>query len=144
MSPDTPWRACSPRSVEVQKEENHMGRRKRAAAPFSLFAFQDIITSVTGLLLLITMLMAVDLVQNLSRAAAAPQEQKSTQVAKMLRQAVSDGTSELDRLQKLLDETTTIRFNADSLRRRLAEMKAIADAGGGTYKLVDATIGSAP
>lgn len=103
-----------------------MGRRKRAAAPFSLFAFQDIITSVTGIILLITMLMAVELVQNLSRAAAAPQEQKSTQVAKMLRQAVSDGTSELDRLQKILDETTTIRFNADSLRRRLAEMKAAA------------------
>ena len=103
-----------------------MGRRKQAAAPFSLFAFQDIITSVTGIILLITMMMAVELVQNLSRAAAAPQEEKSSQVAHMLRQAFSESTSEQDRLQKILDETTTIRFNADSLRRRLAELKAAA------------------
>lgn len=103
-----------------------MGRRKRASAPFSLFAFQDIITSVTGIILLITMMMAVELVRNLSRAAAAPQEDKSSQVAKMLRQAVSESTSEMDRLQKILDETTTIRFDADSLRRRLAKLKAAA------------------
>ena len=102
-----------------------MSRRKKAA-PFSLFAFQDIITSVTGIILLITMLMAIELVQTLSKAAAAPQEQKSTQVAQMLRQAVSENIHEIDRLRKVLDETTTIRFDADSLRLRLAAMKAAA------------------
>ena len=103
-----------------------MGRRKRASVPFSLFAFQDIITSVTGIILLITMMMAVELVQNLTRAEAAPQEQKSTQVASQLRQAVSEGVAEADRLQKILDETTTIRFDADSLRRRLEQLQAAA------------------
>lgn len=103
-----------------------MGRRKRASAPFSLFAFQDIITSVTGIILLITMLMAIELVQTLSKAAAAPQEEKSSQVAQMLRHAVSESTAEMDRLQRILDETTTIRFDADSLRRKLAAMKAAA------------------
>lgn len=103
-----------------------MGRRKKASAPFSLFAFQDIITSVTGIILLITMLLAIELVQNLNRADAAPQEEKSSQVAQMLRHAVSESTAEMVRLQKILDETTTIRFDADSLRRKLAEMKAAA------------------
>ena len=103
-----------------------MGRRKSASVPFSLFAFQDIITSVTGIILLITMMMAVELVQNLTRADAAPQEEKSSQVAQMLQNAVSESTVEIDRLKKILDETSTIRFDADSLRRRLAELKAAA------------------
>ena len=103
-----------------------MGRRKRASVPFSLFAFQDIITSVTGIILLITMMMTVDLVQNLSRADAAPQEEKSSQVASVLRHAVSESTSEIHRLERILDETTTIRFDADSLRRKMAELKAAA------------------
>jgi len=103
-----------------------MGRRKRAAVPFSLFAFQDIITSVTGIILLITMMMALELVQNLTRAQAAPQEQKSTHVVSQLRQAVTEGVAEADRLQKILDETSTIRFDADSLRRRLEQLQAAA------------------
>ena len=103
-----------------------MGRRKSTSAPFSLFAFQDIITAATGIILLITLMMAVDLVHNLSRAEAAPQEEKSSQVASVLRHAVSESTTEIDRLEKILDETTTIRFDADSLRRRLAELKTAA------------------
>ena len=111
--------------VEAPQRKSY-GQTQTSRVPFSLFAFQDIIKSVTGIILLITMMMAVELVQNLSRAAAAPQEEKSSQVAHTLRQAVSESTSEMDRLQKILDETTTIRFNADSLRRRLAELKAAA------------------
>lgn len=103
-----------------------MGRRKRAAVPFTLFAFQDIITSVTGIILLITMMMAVELVQNLTRAEAAPQEQKSARIVSQLRQAVSEGNAETDRLRKILDETTTIRFDADSLRRRFEQLQAAA------------------
>lgn len=39
-----------------------MGRRKRQAdAPFSLFAFQDIVTSIIGIMFLIVILMALDL-----------------------------------------------------------------------------------
>ena len=60
------------------------------------------------------------------RADAAPQEEKSSQVAQMLQHAVSESTVEIDRLEKILDETSTIRFDADSLRRRLAELKAAA------------------
>lgn len=103
-----------------------MRRRKGASVPFSLFAFQDIITSVTGIILLITMMMAVELVQNMTKAETAPQEQKSSRVTRMLQEAVSQGTREADRLQKILDETSTIRFDADALRRRLEALKAAA------------------
>ena len=108
------------------KEEDCMSRRKCVSAPFSLFAFQDLITATTGIILLITLMMAVDLVQNVRRAEAAPQEDKSPHVASLLRHAVNESASEIDRLQKILDETSTIRFDADSLRRRLAELTSAA------------------
>ncbi len=101
-----------------------MGRRKGNSVPFSLFAFQDIITSVTGIILLITMMMAVELVQNMQRAASAPQEQKSSTVERTLRGAIEENTQEIVRLERLLEETTTIRFDADALRRRLANLSA--------------------
>lgn len=101
-----------------------MGRRKGNSVPFTLFAFQDIITSVTGIILLITMMMAVELVQNMQRAASAPQEQKSSAVEQTLRGAIQDNTQEIVRLERMLEETTTIRFDADALRRRLANLSA--------------------
>jgi hypothetical protein len=94
-----------------------MGRRKGNSVPFSLFAFQDIITSVTGIILLITMMMALELVQNMQRAASAPQEQKSSAVEQTLRGAIEENSQEIVRLERLLEETTTIRFDADALRR---------------------------
>ena len=53
-----------------------MGRRKHAAPPFSLFAFQDVITAVTGILILITIMMAISLVARKHPATqtAAPSE----------------------------------------------------------------------
>lgn len=105
-----------------------MGRRKGNSVPFSLFAFQDIITSVTGIILLITMMMAVELVQNMQRAASAPQEQKSSAVEGTLRSAIQENTEEIVRLERLLEETNTIRFDADALRRRLANLSAATAA----------------
>ena len=40
-----------------------MSRRKRNTAAFSLFAFQDIITSVTGIMILVTLILALELIQ---------------------------------------------------------------------------------
>lgn len=40
-----------------------MSRRDRSQAPFSLFAFQDIITSVTGIVILITLMLTLELLQ---------------------------------------------------------------------------------
>ena len=46
-----------------------MGRRKRAAA-FSLFSFQDIITSVTAILILVMLLLSIELVSRRRQQAA--------------------------------------------------------------------------
>jgi len=40
-----------------------MSRRSRRNSPFSLFAFQDIITSVTGIMILVTMMLALELIK---------------------------------------------------------------------------------
>jgi chromosome segregation ATPase len=47
-----------------------MARRRSAAPRFSLFSFQDIITCTTGIMLMITLVMALRLVQ--TSAASAP------------------------------------------------------------------------
>ncbi len=40
-------------------------RKKKSQAPFSLFAFQDAIASVCGLVVLITLILAVELTQKI-------------------------------------------------------------------------------
>lgn len=48
-----------------------MTRRRRAAAAFSLFSFQDIITSVTAILILMVLILALELLTRRQDAAAA-------------------------------------------------------------------------
>ena len=45
-------------------------RRNHTTAAFSLFAFQDIITSVTGVMIMITLLLAVELVNRVEQSPA--------------------------------------------------------------------------
>lgn len=51
-------------------------RNRRSNMPFSLFAFQDIITSVTGVMIMVTLLLAVELV---NRVATSPAVQTTVQ-----------------------------------------------------------------
>ena len=52
-----------------------MARRKSNSQPLSLFAFQDIITGVAGVMLFILMLLVVQLALQKSQAASAPSQQ---------------------------------------------------------------------
>ncbi len=61
-----------------------MSRRGRDAAPFSLFAFQDIITSVTGIMILITLILAIELIQR-----ADSEQQRSMRTVEEARAAVA-------------------------------------------------------
>jgi len=45
-----------------------MSRRGRSSQAFSLFAFQDIITSVTGIMILVTLILAVELIQRVQQS----------------------------------------------------------------------------
>lgn len=62
-------------------------RRQRGQAAFSLFAFQDIITAVTGIIVLITLILALELLHRETTAAA---------VAPMQPAITSQQVSELD------------------------------------------------
>jgi hypothetical protein len=77
-----------------------MSRRRKRSAPFSLFAFQDIITSVTGIMLVITMLLALEL---LERTDAAP-PRATAAISKDLQQVIATAEREIAGLEPQLQE----------------------------------------
>lgn len=74
-----------------------MGRRKSAIPRFSLFSFQDIITCTTGIMLMITLVMALRLVE--SSASAPPAQTK-----KLVEQLESELESIADQVGMLEDQ----------------------------------------
>lgn len=97
-----------------------MRSRSKGSSPFSLFAFQDIITSVTGIMILITMMMALELVQNAESAPRAV----TPAIAEDVEAAVQENEEEIRRLERILSEGAgAIQVDADTARRRLDEMQ---------------------
>lgn len=97
-----------------------MRSRASRANPFSLFAFQDIITSVTGIVILITMMLALELVH---RKASSPQA-KTVEISDTLGDALAQNQQEIERLQRIVDEGhQSFQFDADSLKNRLEELR---------------------
>ncbi len=79
-----------------------MVRRGRAQSPFTLFSFQDIITSVTGIFVLVTLMLAYELscrTPSFSEGLEPKQEDVTG-----LRQAVADMQQEVQSLQTTLDD----------------------------------------
>lgn len=77
-----------------------MGRRT-AQAPFSLFSFQDIITSVTGIVVLMLLVMALELA---SRKLQAPAVQQSI-TREDTRAALSEAQTKIQELQRMLESS---------------------------------------
>jgi len=77
-----------------------MSRRGRGAPAFSLFAFQDIITSVTGIMLLVTMLLALELLQ---RQESSP-PLATADISRDLEQVVVAQSSEIEQIEARLSE----------------------------------------
>ena len=77
-----------------------MGRRRTGSMPFSLFAFQDIITSVTGIMILVTLMLVLDF---LEKVEGAPQQQ-SHQVIDEVRSTLSKVALEVATLEANLDQ----------------------------------------
>lgn len=75
-----------------------MARRHRSS-PFSLFSFQDIITSVTGIIILLTLILALELV---TRDPSAPGG-SSPDNSERLRQEIAKATEESARLEEVLE-----------------------------------------
>ncbi|HUG91482.1 MAG TPA: hypothetical protein VML55_11640 [Planctomycetaceae bacterium] len=77
-----------------------MSRRGRANAAFSLFAFQDIITSVTGIMLLVTMLLALELLQRQESSPPAA----TAQISRDLEQVVAEQRAEIKEIEAQLSQ----------------------------------------
>jgi hypothetical protein len=80
--------------------------RRRSTSPFSLFSFQDIITSVTGIMILVTLMLTIELLHRKETSPAA----KSAEIAERLKDAVDRNRCEAERLDREIEE----------LRRELA------------------------
>ena len=97
-----------------------MRTRKGRSAPFSLFAFQDIITSVTGIMILITMMLALEVVV---RKASSPEVQ-TQQIVTQLSSAITQNEGEIKRLQALIDESAeAVRYDSETLKSRLQDIQ---------------------
>jgi len=98
-------------------------RRRTSPAPFSLFAFQDIITSVTGILILVTLLIALELV---NRRKNAPQHQ-TVQLNQMLRKQLQATKSAIGQLDQQLHQQQGFLPDAvlapDVLKSKLQALK---------------------
>ncbi|MBQ8284958.1 MAG: hypothetical protein IJY15_08870 [Thermoguttaceae bacterium] len=111
-------------------------RKKKSQAPFSLFAFQDAIASVCGLVVLITLILAVELTQKIIDEASSPPPTK-TDVAKLTNEIATLKSNLATLAQTLESQTKTAReasqtaFSLESAEnerreaeRRLAELLA--------------------
>jgi hypothetical protein len=104
-------------------------RRRKSQVPFSLFAFQDIITSVTGVMIMVTLLLAVELV---NRVANSPAEQTIVQSenlrdsVEVMRVQVAEMENRLRSVGDVFDDlpavdTATLRSHLQDLNQRTAE-----------------------
>lgn len=93
-----------------------MSRRGRSVAAISLFAFQDIITSVCGIVIVIVLLLAIELTNTRSVP-------DSTQ--KQMAAEVVDTSAELLRLQREIDELTRQTEANDALISRSGQLSSV-------------------
>lgn len=96
-----------------------MGRRKRSGGPaFSLFAFQDIITCVMGIMLLLTLMLAVEL----SATEVTRSQSSAEDSLKTLETEASELMSAIESLeQQLATQAETMRSGALSNARLLEQ-----------------------
>ena len=80
-------------------------RRRRRESGFSLFAFQDIITSVTGIMILVTLVLAIELIE---RTESSPKVM-TAQTTDQLKSQIVANEKEIQSLESISqDHTTTV------------------------------------
>ena len=75
-------------------------KRRKSATTFSLFAFQDIITAVTGIVVLITLFLAIELME---RSEGTPTSQTQAQ-SKQTQQSIEQMQQQIAMLEKQIGE----------------------------------------
>ena len=113
-----------------------MSRRGRGGSPVSLFAFQDIITSVTGIMILVTLFLALELIR---RRQGSPDQQTaalSAEIREAVKQA-GDTQTAVATIRRTIDElksdlagreaslTQEVRYDAGELARQLRDLEEL-------------------
>lgn len=101
-------------------------RRRKSAPPISLFSFQDIITSVTGIMILITLMLGLELVQ---RTVNSP-PRKTAEVTESLQAATDAAASEIEDIKDELRKRQpgvieAAGLDPASLRRELQDVQEL-------------------
>jgi DNA polymerase III delta prime subunit len=102
-----------------------MGRRKFTGSPLSLFSFQDIVTSVTGIFVLITLLIAVELSQRVLKQKSQPPPQRSESYDEEI-QAELERIAKLEQLQGAPSEEVPefATYTTQSAEQARSDLKA--------------------
>jgi len=116
-----------------------MSRRGRGSAAFSLFAFQDIITSVTGIMILVTLILSLELIERkegspvVQTEATKEQMRQAAVEAEQIKQTISDNQkavkvilSKLSKRQGGIDKYAG--EDAKQLERQLASFEEMSRA----------------
>ena len=94
-----------------------MGKRRSTSNSVSFFAFQDIITSVVGIFVLITLIMAIELAQSVADASEASSEGVSADLLKSLASleaGIAEMQAEFDALSSAQNAASGLnRFNRE-------------------------------
>ena len=104
-----------------------MARRKKSLA-FSLFAFQDIITSVTGIMVLVTLILALELIQ---RKESSPPI-KTAEIVSQTRAAVAQNEIEVQQLKSRLETgrermSQVAAFDVTHVSQKLKDLRELND-----------------
>ena len=96
-----------------------MSRRGKGTTKFSLFAFQDIITSVTGIMILVTLLLSIELLQ---RKEMSPSNRTAQIVSQM-----TEAVSQVDQLEAQFNSASSMladltRFDPSRLRSQVQDL----------------------
>jgi hypothetical protein len=110
-----------------------MSRRGRGGTPISLFSFQDIITSVTGIMILVTLFLALEVIR---RKEGSPQNRtkvltqeliKASEQAAKVNSTLSANRRQIEQLRSALagDESQlldSVKVDADEVARKLSDL----------------------
>lgn len=103
-----------------------MARRRRTRSPFSLFAFQDIITSVMGIVLLLSLLMALMVIR--APPAASQDDPDSTTTPEELQRQIAEMERDLEATRRENDARRSyLAAIAGKTPKQLAEQADLAE-----------------
>ncbi|MBQ7176986.1 MAG: hypothetical protein IJS08_06180 [Victivallales bacterium] len=94
---------------------------KNSESPISLFSFQDIITSLTGIMLTVVLLLALELINSRQKQAEASPLAQELELAKQIRNAAEKRKKELEADIARLQEASMSSFKYDAEMLRINE-----------------------